>query len=469
MSTAARFVARSQRTRQRGLQLLFVVAVGLLAAVTIALVAGASRSSSVIGRFFTAIPTYDAQIFSEHSTIEFADLQALPGVVLVEPTPYMNFVPTGSGTGEATVGINSTTGDFAQADPTARILRGRLPTGDEHEVIVNEAFVDDFRLDVGDTVHVISFAPEQYDEISRGVYEPTGPLYDFTITAVVRYAQELATNETRLVAEVQQPSTASHNEMVVSNTFWLAHRTEFIDFGSAYNVRLTNEAAGYQQFANEVQSLDPNVLSRPWVSEVRPDLFRSSVALETGALLGVGIGAALAGLALVLVLMRVQQRRFDDDRAAQIALGFTRAEQVSTAVWRTVPAAVVTAIVGTIGAIVLSGRFPVGFGKQLELDPGLDVNVAVIMVGAVVTLLVPVAAAAMLAAPHRTSDVSIDRQGRPPTLTRKLPLDFSFGVRFALGDPARGSRRASLLGIGVGMLAAAAALTVTLWVHAADH
>ena len=75
----------------------------------------------------------------------------------------------------------------------------------------------------------------------------------------------------------------------------------------------------------------------------------------------------------------------------------------------------------------------------------------------------------LLISPHRTRDVSIDRQGRPPTLTRKLPLDISFGVRFALGDPARGSRRASLLGIGVGMLAAAAALTVTLWVHAADH
>ena len=471
MSTAARFVARSQRNRQRGSQFLFVIAVGLLAAVTIALMAGARRSSSVIDRFFTAIPNYDAQVFSEHSTLEFADLQALPDVVLVEPTPYMNFVPTGPGTGEAVVGINTTTGDFTQADPTARVLRGRLPTGDEREVIVNEAFVNDFGLDVGDTVHVISFAntPEQYEEVSRGVYDPTGPLYDFTITAVVRFVQELATDETRLIAGLERLSTESHNKMVVSNTFWLAHRTEFIDFGSAYNVRLADGAAGYQQFADEVQSLDPTALARPWESDVRPDVFRSSVALETGALLGVGIGAALAGLALVLVLVRVQQRRFDDDRTAQIALGFTRAEQVSTAVWRTVPTAVVTAIVGTIGAILLSGRFPVGFGKQLELDPGLDVNVAVITVGAVVTLLVPVAAAVMLAAPKRTRDVSIDHQGRPPTLTRKLPLDISFGVRFALGDPARGGRRASLFGIGVGMVAAAAALTVTLWVNAADH
>ncbi|CAN5651915.1 hypothetical protein BH10ACT2_BH10ACT2_02480 [soil metagenome] len=471
MSTAARFVARSQRRRQRGAQVLFVVAVGLIAAVTMSLVAGSRRSSSVIDRFFAAIPMYDAQIFSEDSAIDLAQLQALPGVGLAEPTPYMNFVPLGPGTGEESAGINSTTGDFTRPDPTARLLRGSIPADDERDMVVNEAFVQEFGLDVGDTVHVIGYAntPEQYDEISRGVYNPTGPSYDFTIAAVVRFMQQLATNETRQVAGAARANSESDNLMVVSNDFWLAHHTEFIDFGTSFDVRITDEAAGYQQFVAAIEALDPKALIRPWVPGVEPGVFRSSVALETGVLVGVGIGSAIAGLALILVLVRVQQRRFDNDRAAQIALGFTRSEQVSTAAWRTVPTAVVTTIVGTIGAIVLSARFPVGLGRQLELNPGVDVNVAVIAVGAVVTLLVPLAAAAVLATPRNTRAIAIDRIGRPPTWTRRLPMDVAFGVRFALGDPARGGRRANVLGIAVGVVAAAAALAATIWVTAADH
>ena len=205
MSTAARFVARSQRSRQRGSQFLFVVAVGLIAAMSIALISGSRRSSSVIDRFFTKVPRYDAQIYSDHSLIDLNELQALPDVVLAEPTPYLSFTPTGPGFGEDSPGINSTPGDFTQIDVTVRLMRGRAPNGDEREVIVNQEFVDEFNLDVGDTVHVISYAntPEQFDEISRGVYKQTGPKYDFTITAVVQFMQTVVTNETRRVARLR--------------------------------------------------------------------------------------------------------------------------------------------------------------------------------------------------------------------------------------------------------------------------
>lgn len=124
---------------------------------------------------------------------------ALPGVVRADPTTYVGMMATGP-SGHVTGGVNGLAVDWSAIDPTNRILEGTVPDGsDPSEVIVNEAFVKQYGISVGDTVHTRMFGLEQNDDVSRGVYRPTGPRYAFRVAGIERSAQDIALDEVHSV------------------------------------------------------------------------------------------------------------------------------------------------------------------------------------------------------------------------------------------------------------------------------
>src|SRR4051794_7667726 len=151
------FVARLQiRRRWRSLValMLFVAVVGGIAA---ALIAGSRRSSSVVRRYFDRSIPYDLLIGG--TPLSQARLSAIPGVKRVDQSTYFSSIYTRPD-GKLGDGINSVIYDRAGIDPTIRVLAGRIPdASDKEAVIVNESFLKEFGLRVGDRLTVKTFAP----------------------------------------------------------------------------------------------------------------------------------------------------------------------------------------------------------------------------------------------------------------------------------------------------------------------
>lgn len=462
MSSAESFIARSQRRSRRAAQLLLAIAVGLVAAAAISLVAGSLRSSSVVDRFFAAAPRYDVRVFAQSSDLTPEIASTLPGVVRADPTPYIAFVSRGLD--GRNLLINSTTVDFSQTDPTLRLLRGRLPGADPFEVVVNEAVVSQFGLGLGDRLPVATFAGDQFDEIRRGVYSPRGPHYDFMIVGVVRTPDDIAIDEAR---SPRPGATTSTNAMIVPVEFWTAHRAESIDFGSSFNVRLADGPAGIETFLSAVKKFagGGNVLSDPWSESDKKSAFKTPVDLETAALVSVGVGAAIGALGLILLLVRLDHYELEQESDVLRSMGLTSAGLSRIAVLRTLPSALIAGVVAVVVSVLMSARFPIGLGRQLELRPGVEVNLAVVATGAVLTVALPLLVSALLA--WRSNKVRANDGMRPPSRilsSTRLPLHAMLGTRLAFGGNSRRQRVASVAGMGASVVATAAALAVSMWI-----
>ncbi|MEY2583807.1 MAG: putative transport system permease protein [Ilumatobacteraceae bacterium] len=441
---------------------MFAIAVGVVAAAAISLVAGALRSSSVVDRFFASAPRYDLSVFSQSSELRPEVASALPGVVRADPSPYIAFVSRGLD--GRNLLINSTTLDVTQADPTVRLLRGRLPGDDSFEVVVNEAVVSQFGLDVGDRIPVATFAQDQFDELRRGVYTPRGPHYDFSIVGIVRTPDDIAIDEAR---SPRPGATTSKNSMMVPVEFWTAHRSQFIDFGSSFNVRLADGPAGIDSFLAAVKKFAAggNVLSDPWNESARKAAFKSPVDLETAALMSVGVGAAIGALGLILLLLRLDHYGLEQENNVLRSMGLTSAGLSRIAVLRTLPSALTAAVIAVVVSVVMSARFPVGLGRQLELHTGVEVNFAIVATGAVLTAMLPLLVSALLA--WRSNRVRASDGMRPPSRilsSSRLPLHPMLGTRLAFGGNTRRRRASSVVGMGASVVAIAAAIAVSMWI-----
>lgn len=461
MSSAESFIARSQRRGRRITYVMVVVAVGLVAAAAISLVAGARRSSSVVNRFFAAEPRYDVRVFSQSLAFQPDAVRALPGVVRADPTSYMSFIVRDRD--PATAGLNSVPADFSQPNPTVQVLRGRRPGADPFEVVVNEAVVTQLGLDVGDRVPVTTFAPDQFDEIERGIYTPRGPSYDFKIAAVIRAPDDIAVDEPR---SPRPGVTSSANVMIVSLDFWTAHRSEFIDFGTEFDVRLADGAAGVGDFLGAAKRLagDAGVGSQPWGESDRKSAFAAPVDLETGALLSVGIGAAIGALGLIVLLLRLDQRGLERESEVLRSIGVTSNGLARVAVRRALPATLTAALVAVVGSVAMSARFPIGLGRQLELSPGVSANIAVVGVGVALVVALPLTVAALFAGmSHSARDAEPVRHTPRLLSNSRLPLHSLLGTRMALGRNGKRQRASSVVGLSSAVVTIAVVVAVSMW------
>lgn len=464
VSSADRFLAGAQRRRHRGVHVAIAISVGVSAAFATSLIAGASRSSSVVDRVFDAVPKYDMEVFDGSGGLRTEFVRSLPGVSLAVPTNYLAF-NLRNAANPITASINSNPTDFALSDPSVRILRGQIPNGiDPFEVVVNQSLADNFSLDVGDTLPVISFAADQYDEMASGIYEPDGPEFDFTIAAIVRFPGEIALDEAR---SPRAGFLSTENLMIVSEEFFLIHRDDMINFGSSFNIRLDDGAAGIDDFVDTLRRSMANpddLITFPWTVAENESAFSVPVDLETSALLAVGVGAGLIAFLFGVLLIRLERRLLDDDYPVLRAMGFTTQHLTRTAVLRMVPAALAGGTIAVAGAIFLSDRFPIGVGRKLEFHRGRQVNVALVVGGLlfVVTALVGGAALSARRAGIRRTQTSPART-RAILGTTRLPLHASIGARLAASGRDRERSSPAAATIITAIAATAIVIGVSTW------
>ncbi len=442
--------------------------VAVIAGVAIALIAGSMRSASVVDRYFAAGIPYDLQVYGASFTRD--EMLDQPGVVRADPSTYVAMVRAGPD-GTVLEGINGIALDWTSADPTIRVLEGAVPDGtDPFEVVVNEAFVELHDLGVGDVVDVQMFGVDQGAEVEAGNYQPTGPRYTFRIAAVVRLPIDIAADEAHSIGE---SATASASGMVVSFDFYEAHHDEFLGFGAAYDVQLTEGAR--DEFVESVERTarrrgEPLVFARPRFQDRRTPL-ESPVALETNALLLLGVGIAIAGIVMIALLVRAERRAHEHDEPTLRTVGFTSRQLGMTAVLRTAPAALGGAVAATVLATVLSSQFPVGIGRQLELDGGAQLNAAVVGLGGVVALVVVSGFSYLFGRSALRRDHTAPTR---PALAGRLagvgaPTEVVIGTQLAFAGGNRAGARQSRAGIVGGAVALSIVVAVGIFLTGIDH
>jgi hypothetical protein len=464
------FVARSQlRRRWRSLAALVIV-IGVVGGLSISLVAGARRSSSVVDRYYAKATRLDVGVAAPELTR--AKVLALPDVRLVRRGIYLGMMhrrPDGSIEG----GINGIAADTETLDHNFQILEGRIPrTNEPLAAMVNESFVQQYRLHAGDDVVAQMFADRDARDVDKGVYNPHGPYFRFHIVGVFRGENDIALDE---IHTVGQSGYGSSNEFVVPFRFYTDHYGEFLNFGSGpeggfFDVQLARPS-DTAAFTTALKRLDPSAQVGPPSVESRRASLSTPVDFESAILLALGLAIAFAMAIVVGLLLRAEQRAHGRDDPTLRALGTTRLGIGATAALRATPVAVVGALLAATFAIALSGRYPIGVGRELELDRGIDVNLAVVAAGFVLIIVGVIGIAFVFGWLGGTG-----RTLRPnrATLARWFarsgaPTDVVVGTHLAFERGRSSGSMPSRPGIAGGAVALAVIAGVGVFVSGVDH
>ncbi len=443
---------------------------GLLGGLAISLIAGSRRSSTVVDRFVSSDTSYDVVVYSDAVTAEQrAALLRLPGVVRADPEAFVAFVaPMPDGSVQS---VFAEAGDPGALSPVVRVLQGRVPDrSDPSEIAVSADLAKQLGIAVGDAVRLQTYGVEQYDAVGAGEYaNPTGPRYRFSVAGIVKFPGEIAADK------VSSPGATRYdaNFAVVQDAWYWAHQREHLDFGAGYNIQLDELVTTVDDFQASARALfpaDAEVAFSPPDRGIRPESLASAVDLETIALLALGTGIALSIAGTVALLLRAEQRDHSHDVAPLRALGYARSEVGLLAMLRALPAAVLAGLLAGVSALVLSGRYPIGVGREIELDPGVKVNLLVVGAGTAVVFVFVVGTAFLLGRP-RGQDVRLApspdalsrwlaRVGAP--LGEVLGTHFAFGRRHGSGRPARGA-------VMVGAAALAVVVASAMFVGGVDR
>ena len=438
------FVTNCWRAHRASLVMLALL-VGLTGGVAMAAIAGARRSASSPSRFHDVARSRDVFVGAEERP-ELLD-EVLEGP-LVEDHLDLVFV-------FAFAGEDDGVSFFAPTDPGgADVERGVLVDGrrpdpaDPDEIAVSETTARQYDLEPGDTFDLITLTPEQAVAVFEGV-EPTsadGPELAMRVTGVVRTEFDLA-------AGIAEPSG------VVFSPAFLDRYGDTVGLGTtSHMVRLVETPDAVGRFTDQLEEVYAGGQQPGLDVNQGAKLVVAAIDVITAALVALSLVVAVPGLAWAAVIAARQQRLSAGDLDVLRALGSTRSERQALAFGAVAPALVAGAVLAPAVAIALSPLFPVGLARRFDPDPGLHADVAVLVAGSLVLLLVLGVAAAV------SGRRVVDRAPAAPVPSRvprlldrvagRLAPTPATGVRFALSTPRSVSTpvRPALLGACLGVV-----------------
>jgi hypothetical protein len=452
-SGASIWLVAQARLRRHWLGIVVVGLVGALGgAGVLATAAGARRSDTAYERLRVATRAFDGRALF---------LESFAGTASARVTRFRLLPEIGESTvARFRVGRRADTQDWIStislpaldaAASRPQIVRGRsFRIENPNEAVLSQATADAIGLDVGDTLPIDFYQDRQFAEVLEDYFvPPRGESVKLKIVGITRDPDDAAGGRTVLVGPamlVDSESTAGFAGVL----FRLAPGATRAD---------VEERVG----GPRSRSFVPDIV---WASDTAQTLDSTRNAIVSGLLVAAGAWA-LAG---IIALLQAAARQVDQDateRRALLALGLSTGQRVAAA---TVPGllAAAVAVVGALaGAIALSPFFPTGRMHVFEPRPGWSVNVAMLLIGAVVLAVLVVGSFAFAAwrSERRAATYAIRRD--PPRLTPHAQhWNFGpttlLGLRFAVE---RGSEtnavpvRTTIFGIAAAVAGLVAALT----------
>lgn len=418
------------RARWRALAALALL-VGLSGGVVLGAAAGARRTQTAYPRMLEASRAHDVLVSgATQRTLRsgfYEEVAALPGV---RAAAVVAGVPLGVVGAEASSAIEQASlaaldDAFAVTVDRPNVLEGRLPApGATDEVFINEAFADASGLGAGDRVTVRQF----------GDAGPIGPRFEVEITGVTVNAVEvvpIAPLDAAPSFGIPAAVTRAHIDVDARGFDGI-----MIDLDPDVDI------AGFERDVRAIAARHPELGGLFYASqELRAAVVQRALRPQEFAL---STFAALTGISMLLVIAQAlarQVRLEADEHETARALGMSRAQIFAVAMVRAGIVSFAGAVLAVALAIGSTALTPIGPARLAEPDPGVMVNLGLLVGGVLIVALAPVAAVAWptwraarvraSAVPQRPSAIArgLASAGAGPTVT--------VGVRMAL-EPGRG-------------------------------
>ena len=258
------------------------------------------------------------------------------------------------------------------------VLDGRPPAPDAaNEIAIDEAARDQLDLDIGDSLSVGTFTPHTLECITTQEcfdFEP-GPDLELTVTGVVRGVDAL-------------PGVDLSPGGVASVAFFTANEEQVGALLDEPVVRLVNGADDLDRLRDFVADLTgDDVIVVPAAEDYRAEP-SDTIDVFSAGLMIFAVLAALAGAVILLQAVGRQVTAMGPTIAVLSDLGLSGRSRAVAATLPLTGAAAAGAGLGVATAIALSPRFPIGGARRIEPDPGVDVDLVVLIGGALVLVLV---------------------------------------------------------------------------------
>ncbi|HEX6786798.1 MAG TPA: FtsX-like permease family protein, partial [Acidimicrobiales bacterium] len=319
------------------------------------------------------------------------------------------------------------------------VVAGRLAPADApDEVMVNEAFLGQYDVGLGDRLRLQAFATGESEQTPAD--QRRSPAVEARIVGVVRTLQDLSAANDGGQAKVSATiftRPGLDRRMAHAAAFYSAIRVQARD-GDATRARAAIDRAFPGRPVNNQYSTSAD-------DEVP---VRDAYHYEARAALAVAVLTALAALVFVGQALARQVRREWADAGVLRSIGLSPRQAALAAAGRGVIIGAGAAVVAAAIAIGCSPVGPIGQARHTALDRGLHVDPVVLGIGLPILLLVVVFVSAVpawrLAAAHRWR-----HRGRP---LRRLPTSgLSPPMAAGLGMAANGGRDGVSLPVGTAM------------------
>jgi hypothetical protein len=405
--------ARAQLRGRARANLFLALLVGLVGALVLAAAAGARRSEAALPRFLAANQTVDASVIVAASspTDDGSGRQPLRRVAAL-PEVRQAFRVTGWTAGALVLagadpaepsGWHRQLGTVA-LDPGGSVafgrpivVAGRLPDQRRpEEVAIDEELAARRHLAVGSRYRVAAFTIDQLAPAGEGrPVAPKGATVDLRVVGIVRYPRDLLP-----VVTDQRNLRVNTGDLYLTTAWWRRYGPDVANYGIGLAVRLDNgqadlprlQASLYRLYGREAlaEGFDGSTGDKAVTAGTR-----RAIRLESAALAGFALLAALAALLLVGQTLGRQIRAEAVESPVLRALGMTRGQLVGVAVVRAAPVAAAGTVLAVAGAVALSPATPLGVARRAELDPGVAGDPPVLATGGTLVAAAVLACAAL--------------------------------------------------------------------------
>jgi len=447
--------------------LVVIVLVGAVGAVTLAMAAGARRTSTALDRFMEDSRSADVELAASPTAAQLEELSHAPGVAAMAALVAYGLVVPNSPDFQS-VGA-PTDGRFGRVIDRGRLVAGRSPDpAAPDEITVGEGLASRLGLAVGDDLEVESYSPAQIQEILAGtpVVGPTaGPRLRLRVVGIVRRPLDLGEH------------TASGGLMVLSRAFGPHYGDRVGIFGDRIRLRTDRGAADVP----EVVAASKRILGDSFfiAQGLAVDAQGASNAIDVLALaLWIGAGvAALAGTVTIGIVLAREVSLVSVDLETLHELGCDRRQLVAISAVPGLVAAAGGALLAGVLAVAASPLFPFGVARRADPSVGLHADWVVLAVGAIAVGLVVLVTAFVVARRATRWSASRAFESRPMRTSlvaervaaAGLAPPVASGVRMAL-EPGRGRTavpvRTAFVGAALGVLGVTAVLVFSASV---DH
>jgi ABC-type lipoprotein release transport system permease subunit len=458
--------------------LAFALAAGLAGGLSMAAWASARRTEHVFSEFLAAADLPELTVTfcpPDVSDVDDADLveclrydpeaevevlRSLPEVAGADRAAVRTGLVRANDRGPARPVFISAMLDPGGITPVGRpvLLEGTLAAADApDEVMVNEAFVRTYGVGLSDQLLLRAFTPGEDDRTAPA--DLRGPELALRIVGVVRTFEDLSA--------LNRGGEASVAATVFTRPGVDQRMTDAAPFFAAVLVQARDGDAGNAHAAVE-RAFPGRVLNNQYevsADDVVP--LRDAYGYEADAARAVALLLSIGSIVFVGQALARQSRREWADLAGLRAIGLSARQAGLAAGARGLVIGAGAAVVAAIVATALSAFTPLGSARQAELDPGMEVDPLVSVVGAVAVLLVVVA---MAAAPvWRAARAARAHSPRPlhvlPATAPTPPLTAGLGLAVNGGRAGAGVPVGTAIvgvALAVGVIVASAGLVASL-------